>query len=239
MSVNSIPAMANAYQKTAGLAPEQANPNNNGVRAHGQPQLPEQASERAKEVQQTHLTIRQQTQASIVEMMFSSSESATQNSLKITYQEAIDKINEILTAEIGDQVTDETTPAPISEEALEAQGGMDYWTPENTAKRIVEGGTAFLAGFQAAHPELQGEALMDRFMEVVGGGITQGFDQAKGILGDLNVLEGDIESNIDLTYNLVQEGLTNFRNQYLGITPEAVDLSTDQAAIESDSDKTE
>ena len=231
MSINSIPGMANAYQKTAGLAPEQANPNNNGKRTHGQPELPEQASDRAKAVNQTHLTIRQQTQASIVEMMFSSSESATQNSLKITYQEAIDKINEVLTADIGEQV-DPNSFLPISQEALDAQGGMEYWTPENTAKRIVEGTTAFLAGYQAAHPELQGEALMNGFMEVIGGGINQGFDQAKGVLGDLNVLEGDIESNVDLTYKLVQEGLEQFKNQYLGITEPETTLDVPLAEAE-------
>jgi len=233
MSIQSIPGMANAYQKTAGLAPEEANPNNNGKRAHGQPTLPEQASDRAKEVHQSHLTVRQQTQASIVQTMFSTSETATENSLKITYQEAIEKINEILTAEIGEQV-DPNEFAPISEEALEAQGGMEYWTPENTAKRIVEGSTAFLAGYQAAHPELQGEELMDSFLAVIGGGIDQGFDQAKGVLGDLNVLEGDIESNVELTYKFVQEGLQAFKNQYLGITPENTDTLNDQPLAESE-----
>jgi len=231
--------MTNAYQKTANLTPEQANPNNSGVRAQGQPQLPEQASERAQSVQQSHLTIRQQNQASIVQMMFSTSESATQNSLKITYQEAIDKINDVLTAELGEQV-DPNSFLPISEEALEAQGGMEYWTPENTAQRIVDGSTAFLAGFQAANPDLEGEALMDRFMDVIGGGISQGFDQAKGILGDLKVLkEGDIESNVDLTYKLVQAGLENFKNQYLGITPSEPETLLDEALTESPSDKAE
>ncbi len=234
MSVNSIPGMASAYQKTANLTPEQSKAHSSDKQA----QASEQAAELGKESHHSHLTARQQTQASIVEMMFSTPETASQNSLKITYQEAIEKINEILSAELGEQATEQEF-APISEEALEAQGGMDYWTPENTAKRIVDGSTAFLAGFQAAHPELEGEALMDRFMEVIGGGITQGFDQAKGILGDLNVLEGEIESNIEQTYQLVQEGLTAFKNQYLGITAEQADTVTDQALTETvtDSDK--
>jgi|GEM_PF-1196125 len=233
MSINSIPGMTNAYQKTASLAPEQTNPSNNGTRTHGQPERAEQASERTTSVQQNHLTIRQQNQASIVEMMFSSSESATQNSLKITYQEAIDKINEVLTADIGEQV-DPNSFLPISQEALDAQGGMEYWTPENTAQRIVDGTTAFLAGYQAAHPELEGEALMNGFMEVIGGGISQGFDQAKGVLGDLNVLEGDIESNVDLTYKLVQEGLEKFRNQYLGTSPAEPETLVDETLTQTE-----
>lgn len=218
MSINSIPGMANAYQKTAGLASEKPNLNEQSVR-NNQAQPSEKSSERTEYAQNAHLTIRQQTQAGIVEMMFSTSQSANQNALKITYQEAIDKINDILTAQLGDQAGS-NAPLPISQKALDAQGGMDYWTPENTANRIVEGATAFLAGYQKAHPELEAEALMNSFLEVVGGGISQGFDQAKGILGDLKVLkEGSIESNIDLTFKLVQSGLENFKNQYLGINP--------------------
>ena len=95
---------------------------------------------------------------------------------------------------------------------------MEYWTPENTAKRIVDGATAFMTGFQSAHPELEGEELINKFLDVVGGGLTQGFDEAKGILGDLDVLKGDIADNVATTYKLVQDGMQNFKNQFLGIT---------------------
>ena len=219
-----------AYQKSAGL--ENANPDNQGRRALGQPELanqarqtnqanqpelPEQAS-----MQANQMTIRTERQASLVAHLFGDGTSASADSLKLTYQAAMEKINEVLSAEFG--ITEGGTP-PISEEALTAQGGMEYWTPENTAKRIVDGSTAFLAGFQAANPELEGEALMDRFIEVIGGGIAQGFDEAKGLLGDLDVLKGDIADNIESTFKLVQDGLQNFRNQYLGITETAVPLA--------------
>jgi hypothetical protein len=122
----------------------------------------------------------------------------------------------------------EVLEKPISEEALKAQGGMEYWTPENTAKRIVDGATGFLAGFQNAHPELEGDALIEKFMDVVGGGLTQGFDEARRILGDLNVLEGDIADNIDLTYLKVQEQMLNFKNQFLGISDRPEETVTDK-----------
>lgn len=235
MSINSIPGMTNAYQKTAGLTPEKPNLNDQSVR-NDQAQSAEKSSERTDYAQNAQLTIRQQTQAGIVEMMFSTSESANQNALKITYQEAIDEINNILTAQLGDQA-DPSSPLPISQKALDAQGGMDYWTPENTANRIVEGATAFLAGYQKAHPELEGEALMNSFMEVVGGGISQGFDQAKGVLGDLKVLkEGDIESNIDLTFKLVQSGLDSFKNQYLGIKSSEPETILDEPLTQNKAD---
>lgn len=172
------------------------------------------------------MTIRNERQASLVAHLFGNGASAASSSLKITYQAAIEKLNEVLSADLN---TAEGAAAPISEEALKEQGGMEYWTPENTAKRIIEGSSAFLSGFQSAHPELEGEALIDRFMDVIGGGISQGFTEAKGILGDLDVLKGDIADNIESTYSLVQDGLQAFRNQYLGLPDTA---ATEQAVTD-------
>lgn len=209
MAIQSINhGMLNAYQKNSGNVTEQAHPDNQGKRAHGQPELPEQAAQQAVT---THATIRQERQASIVAHLFGDPNSAPENALKITFQEAIDKLNEILTAEFQ-----QADFKPISQEALKNQGGMEYWTPENTAQRIVDGSTAFLAGFQKIHPELEGEELIDRFLDVIGGGITQGFNQARGVLEDLKVLEGDVEETIELTYQNVQEGLERFKNNFLG-----------------------
>ncbi len=162
-------------------------------------------------------------QASLISHLFGNGQTTEQSSLKMTYQSAIEKINEILMADqAGTENTEEAqTPQninpyqPISEEALQQQGGMDYWTPENTAKRIVQGATGFFEGFKNAHPELEGEQLMSSFMDIVGGGLTQGFEEAKGILDELNVLSGDIATNIDTTYQLVQDGMQAFQKDFL------------------------
>lgn len=221
-----------AYQKSAQL--EIANPNKQDKTALEQMTQANQANPAenlnmaAGKVDQ--MTIRNERQASLVAHLFGDGQSAIESSQKITYQAAIEKLNEKLKSDFG---LETEASNPISKQALKAQGGMENWTPENTAKRIIEGSTAFLAGFQSAHPELEGEELMDRFMEVVGGGISQGFDEAKGILGNLKVLEGDIADNIDSTFSLVQEGLQNFRNQYLGITPEVAASPEDQAVENS------
>lgn len=207
----------NAYQKLADLSP--ANPNNKS--ALGQTTA-DQASAKGvaqkTEAQVTQMTIRNERQASLVAHLFGDPATAPSDALKMTFQAAMDKINEILQAELPQSDVD--TPPPISEAALKAQGGMDYWTPENTAKRIVDGTTAFLSGYQQAHPELQGEALINGFLDVIGGGIKDGFDSAKDILGGLDVLKGDIASNIEKTYTLVQEGLTKFKNDFLGAQAE-------------------
>ncbi len=162
--------------------------------------------------------MRVQQQASLVSHLFGDGQQTQQTSLKMTYQSAIEKLNEILMddfAAAGIEFDAEGEVKPISQEKLEEQGGMEYWTPENTAKRIIAGATAFLPSFQSAHPELEGEALMEEFMNVVGGGLTSGFEEAKGILSDLDVLEGSIADNIDKTILLVDEGMTAFKEEFL------------------------
>ena len=49
---------------------------------------------------------------------------------------------------------------------------------------------------------------------VIGGGIEQGFAEAREILDGLGVLQGDIANNIEQTYQRVQEGLQAFRAQF-------------------------
>lgn len=177
--------------------------------------------------------LRIEQQASLVSHLFGDGTTTEQSAMRITFQSAIEKINEILqvdlqsnTAELANpqtidaenaSQTDNTNPPlPISEETLQAQGGMEYWTPENTAKRIFEQASSFFSGFETAHPELEGDALMSHFMEVVGGGLTQGFDEARGILDEIGVLEeGDIAKNIDLTYELVQQNMQQYQNDFL------------------------
>lgn len=228
MAINPVnKGLINAYQQTNTLTPSQANPENQGKRAHGNPELPEQASEKAVEVHQSRATLRQAQQADLVAHLFGDSEQTSNKALKITFQETIDKLNEILTAELG-----QTEFEPISEEALQSQGGMEYWSPENTAKRIVDGSTAMLAAFQKANPDLEGEELINRFIDVIGNGITQGFDQAKGVLGDLNVLEGEVADNIEQTFQLVQQGLQAFKENYLN--PETEATETLESSSESE-----
>ncbi|BBP46184.1 hypothetical protein THMIRHAS_15570 [Thiosulfatimonas sediminis] len=210
MDIKAFGALS-AYQKSADAAQE-----NRGRGVDKSLNLPDQASEQAKLRTATNpAAVKFEQQASLVANLFGNSNNAAQSGLQISFQSAIEEINKQLRIDLG---LDKSAADPISNDTLAAQGGMDYWTPENTAQRIVQGSTAFLSGFQKAHPELEGEALVTRFLDVIGQGISDGFSQAKGFLGDLNVLSEGIENTINQTYDLVQEGLTTFKNDYLGIT---------------------
>uniref|UniRef100_Q31HQ3 DUF5610 domain-containing protein n=1 Tax=Hydrogenovibrio crunogenus (strain DSM 25203 / XCL-2) TaxID=317025 RepID=Q31HQ3_HYDCU len=217
MPISNIPPGLMAYQKLAG----HDNRNEQAQSANKSEQHPGQGQIKADQ-----MTIRNERQASLVAHLFGDSSKAIENSLKMTFQAAIEKLNETLTPDLGENA--------ISQEALKKQGGMEYWTPENTAGRIVSGATAFLPAFQKAHPELEGEALMQEFMSVVGGGLQSGFDEAKGILGDLNVFEGKVKDTFSATTDLVSKGMENFRREFLGLPPleeaEATDSSEEEQA---------
>jgi hypothetical protein len=51
-------------------------------------------------------------------------------------------------------------------------------------------------------------------MSVINGGIETGFKDARDILESLSVLDGKIASDIDSTYDLVQEGLKQFVDNF-------------------------
>ncbi|MCP4322591.1 MAG: hypothetical protein GY787_12250 [Alteromonadales bacterium] len=91
--------------------------------------------------------------------------------------------------------------------------GIDV-SPEATAERIVAFSTNFFPLYLEQHPEMNEQEALTKFVDVIGGGIDQGFSEAKDVLSGLNVLEGDIASNIDKTYELVQKGLADFIEKY-------------------------
>ncbi|WP_130537239.1 DUF5610 domain-containing protein [Thiomicrorhabdus indica] len=193
------------------------------------PDLPDNASPIAQmAVDKTFHSAKLQQNASVITHLFNqgSKQDIELFSMKVSYQSAIEAINEKLRIDLG---LDSEAADPVSQQKLEEQGGMEYWSSENTAKRIVDGATGFLSGFQNAHPELEGEALMDKFMDVVGGGLIQGFEQAKGFLGDLNVFEDTVEENYNATFDLVQKGMEQFRKDFLGIVDEAPATDSEKA----------
>lgn len=88
-------------------------------------------------------------------------------------------------------------------------------TPEATAQRIVDGVTALLPVYAQQHPELEGEELLQSFMETIRGGIKQGYNEAAAILGDIGAFDIDgVKQGIEETMRLVEEKLLAFENDY-------------------------
>jgi hypothetical protein len=124
--------------------------------------------------------------------------SAGSKYLSLTFKTAIEGINDALKETLGDNAIQNAYDS-----------GLDV-SPEATAERIVSLSTAFFGSYQKQHPELSQEDALTKFTDLISGGINTGFGEARDILTALQVLEGDIASNIDLTYDLVQEKLSSF-----------------------------
>ena len=144
------------------------------------------------------LSNKQQLNAAIIESSLNYNTSIGDQPLSLVLKTALQGINEALN-EMGVENT--------VEEAYES--GVDF-SPEAVAERIVSFSTQFLSSYREQHPEMDEEEALNAFVNIIGGGIAQGFDEAKEVLTSLNVLEGDISDTIDKTYALVQEGLQSF-----------------------------
>lgn len=135
---------------------------------------------------------------SIIQVSAEVSLSAGNHSMSLLFKSAIEHLNEVLAPEFGDNAIQAA-----------AESGMDF-SPQATADRIVSMSTAFFGRYAENHPEKGMETALNDFVKLIGGGIDKGFAEARQILDGLKVLEGDIASNVDKTYELVQAGLEAF-----------------------------
>lgn len=188
-------------QKISGLAHGEKN----GIEPFGQ-----EVSRLAHERNETKKALN----ASIVESTINLSVASSDGSVALVLKTALENINEALKPTFGENAIQTAVDS-----------GLDV-SPEATAERIVSLSTNFFDAFQAQHSERSLEENLSSFIEVISGGIDQGFTEARDILSGLSVLDGDIASNIDATYTLVQEKLTAF----------AANISNTETSTESSSE---
>lgn len=167
-------------------------------------QVAELAQEKSVEKAQepVSLTHKQQLNASIIESSLKFNSTIGSQPLSLVLKTALQGINEAL-QEMGIDTS--------VEDAYES--GIDF-SPEATAERIVSFSTQFLSSYREQHPEMNEEESLSSFVNIISGGIDQGFGEARDILSALSVLEGEIGDNIDKTYTLVQEGLQSFVDSF-------------------------
>jgi len=158
-------------------------------------------------------TVNLQSQSAQVKVSSNFDFSNSDKALELVYQAALDKLNEILLPELGEAGLQGAYDA-----------GIDV-SPEATAGRIVSLSTGLLGRYLDANPGKELDETFTNFLNVIKGGIEQGFNEARDILASLDVLNGNIATNIDSTYELVQEGLDAFEIEFRntqGLTTEVV-----------------
>lgn len=159
---------------------------------HPQPTTEQQKKPPATQVQENKATHNQ----AILQASFDVSISSGNDSLALLYRTAVNELNQRLETDLG---TDSIQQAYDS--------GLDV-TPEATAERIVSLSAAFFSRYQEQHPEMDSQTQAESFIDIIRGGIEQGFAEARDILQGLQVLDGDIATNIDKTYDIVQDQLS-------------------------------
>ncbi|MCF6251856.1 MAG: DUF5610 domain-containing protein [Methylococcaceae bacterium] len=148
-------------------------------------------------------TRKQQLNQAILKSSLEVSVSAGNEPMVLLYKAAIDGIDEVLQDKLGENTIQNAYDS-----------GLDV-SPEATADRIVSMSTGFFSQYHAQNPKMSDEQAAMTFAEIIRGGIDTGFEDAKNILDGLEVLKGDIANNIDITYELVQQGLQDFIDSYV------------------------
>jgi len=171
------------------------------------PQVSAAAHEKneVRKTEEAKPSAQQQLNQAILQANADVSISAGNQPMALLFKSAIEGINEVLGENTIQNAYD---------------SGLDV-SPKATADRIVTLSTAFYPQYKEQHPELSEEEAATKFTDIISGGIEKGFGEAREILSGLNVLEGDIASNIDKTYDLVQEGLKTFLESYVPNSEEA------------------
>ncbi|WP_394131220.1 DUF5610 domain-containing protein [Shewanella maritima] len=131
--------------------------------------------------------------------------SGEESSMALLYKAAVEAINEALAPKLGENSIQNTLSSSV-----------DY-SPLATAERIVGFATQFLSLHQQQNEALGYTEQVDSFMVKITDAIEQGFTEATGILSGLSVLEGDIEQGVSETYQHVQSGLAQFKQQSLSV----------------------
>ena len=163
---------------------------------------PNQASERISAAEQRKLEFN----ASILKAQASASEkfSAQSQPLSLFYKTTLEAINERLAPELGENALDTKHNAELDV------------SPEATADRILRLSTGLYSRYSEVNPDMDEEERINRFVDVIGGGIEQGFKEAKEILDALGALSiGNIEQDINKTSELTFQGLEDFRKNML------------------------
>lgn len=146
--------------------------------------------------QLTPASAKQQLNAAILQASLDVSLTSQNDPLSLLYKSAIENLNEALKSQMGDN-------------AIQNSAKEDN-TPEATAGRIVSFISQAYELYRGQNKDQDEATTVDKFMSIIQGGVDQGFKEARGILSGLKVLNGDIASNIDKTYDLVQKGLADF-----------------------------
>ena len=140
----------------------------------------------------------------IVQAMFGNNGQGDDKAMNILYSEIMEKLN----AELGEDHA-------ITPEKMAGQAD-DYWSPEKTAGRIVEGALGFFETFHKDNPNMAEDEQVAQFLSTITKAIDKGYGEATQVLDGLKVFDGSIKDNAEATRSLIDDKLAAFREARLG-----------------------
>lgn len=81
-----------------------------------------------------------------------------------------------------------------------------YATPEGTANVILSFSLGLYAQYSQSHQGEDEAEMATNFIELIRGGFEKGYGEAVDILKSISVFEGNVKSDIEKTWELVQKG---------------------------------
>lgn len=122
---------------------------------------------------------------------------------------AVSKSLEVLYASTTTAVAEAADPAAEAEAAAALEG---FYSPENTAQRIMDFAVSFFPAFSANHAGSEADTVQDEFRTLMRNAIEEGFAQARGLLDEFFSKETPdfVSSTIGQTYELLQQKLDAF-----------------------------
>ncbi len=158
-------------------------------------------------VSETQVNQRTQQNAAILQASLEVSIGAKNEPLALLYKSAIDGLNEVLKADLG-------------ENAIQNAMSQDN-SSEGTAGRIVSLSTGFFEAYKTQHTGEDPETVLQNFMSTIRSGFEKGYQEAVDILEGLQVFEGNIATDIQKTYDLVLQGYADFESAQLAAIRDA------------------
>jgi hypothetical protein len=152
----------------------------------------------AEATETNRATLKHQLNVQILEASANVSIAAGDKSQALLFRSAIDHINELLAPELGPNAIENAVA-----------NGVDA-SAEATAARIVSLSTGFYESYARQHPGDDPEQLVTNFVNLIRGGFEKGFGEARDILEGLGVFNGEVQSGVQKTFELVQKGYDDF-----------------------------
>ena len=90
------------------------------------------------------------------------------------------------------------------------EGTIIDTSAEATAGRIVDFALGAFSAWSKNHPDIGEDEAREQFAQFIGGAISQGIQEARGILGALQALSPDVDNNINSIAEIISQRLGDF-----------------------------